>query len=88
MAKVPGVALVGAVKDSSGRSGIAIRRGDQSYVVDPGDGRLLEESKGISKATPEAPSVARWRATYLEQGPAETAPAPTPTHAGPRPAKG
>lgn len=88
VAQVPGVTLVGAIKDSSGRSGIAIRRGDQSYVLDPGDGRLLEESKGISKATPDAPSGARWRATYLEQGPAENAPAPTPTNAGPKPAKG
>jgi hypothetical protein len=64
-ARVPGVTLVGAVTDSSGRAGVAVERHGNRYVLDPSDGRLLEESS------------ADWTSTYLEQGPADTAPAPT-----------
>jgi hypothetical protein len=64
-ARVPGVELVGAATDMSGRTGTAVRRGGTTYVVDQNDGRLLEEqSHG-------------WRSTYLEQGPADSAPAVT-----------
>ena len=65
--RIPGVILVGAVTDSAGRAGVAVERGGQRYVLDPDDGRLLEESDGGSA----------WRATYLEQGPTNSAPAPT-----------
>lgn len=58
-ARVPGVELVGSVTDGAGRIGVAVERDTQRYVLDPTDGRLLEESNG------------GWRATYLEQGPAE-----------------
>ena len=80
-AKVPGVRLVGTVTDSAGRSGIAVERGDQRYVLDPSDGRLLEESQGADGPVAEAPGGAGWTGTYLEQGPAETAPVapPAPT---------
>jgi hypothetical protein len=93
-ARVPGTSLVGATTDSSGRSGVAIRRGDHGYVLDPKDGRLFEESIGAAQpSTVSQPSTAarpsttspggvRWRATYLEQGPADDAPAPTPTGSG------
>lgn len=64
-ARVPGVELVGAVTDGAGRSGTAVERHGQRYVLDPQTGRLLEESE------------ASWRATYLEQGPADSAPAAT-----------
>jgi len=64
-ARVPGIELVGAVTDHAGRAGVAVERNGTRYVVDPTDGRLLEEDSG------------GWRATYLEQGPASTAPAPT-----------
>ena len=64
-ARIPGIELVGAVTDHAGRAGVAVERGDQRYVLDPSDGRLLEESSG------------GWRATYLAQGPASTAPEPT-----------
>ena len=98
--RVPGTSLIGAAKDSSGRSGVAIRRGDHGYVLNPRDGRLFEESIGAAQPStpsqppaPSQPSSAsqppttspggvRWRATYLEQGPADSAPAPTPTGSG------
>lgn len=76
-ARVPGVTLVGAVKDSTGRSGVAVERGDRRYVLDPKDGRLLEEFEGNSQPVPEAPGGTNWRGTYLQQGPADSAPAPT-----------
>ncbi|HEY5013594.1 MAG TPA: CU044_5270 family protein [Acidimicrobiia bacterium] len=71
-ARIPGVTLVGAVTDGAGRHGVAVERGGQRYVLDPNDGRLLEESE-----------PGGWRATYLEQGPTSTA--PTPTTSGSRP---
>jgi len=67
-ARVPGVTLVGAVKDSMGRAGVAVERGDIRYILDPQDGRLLEEG---------VPGSAAFGGTYLEQGPADHAPAPT-----------
>jgi hypothetical protein len=87
VARIPGVSLVGSVRDSSGRPGVAIRRGDHGYVLDPQDGQLFEESIGISQATPGSPGGASWRTTYLEQGPAVSAPAPTTIGSGPKPAK-
>jgi hypothetical protein len=87
IAQVPGVTLVGAVKDGSGRSGLAITRGDQGYVLDLEDGRLLEAYRGISTTAPGSPGSATWRATYLDQGPAISAPAPTPTSGRPTSAK-
>jgi hypothetical protein len=65
-AKIPGIELVGAVTDHAGRAGVAVERHGDRYVLDPSDGRLLEESAG------------GWRATYLEQGPTATAPAADP----------
>ena len=76
-ARIPGVTLVGAVTDSAGRAGVAVERGDQRYVLDPNDGRLLEESEGGSAPVAEAPGGGPWLATYLEQGPADSAPAAT-----------
>jgi hypothetical protein len=64
-ARVPGVRLVGDVTDGAGRSGVAVQRDEQRYVLDPDSGRLLEETEGT------------WSSTYLEQGPADTAPAAT-----------
>jgi hypothetical protein len=61
-ARVPGIELVGAVTDHAGRAGVAVERHGTRYVLDPDDGRLLEE---VSSG---------WRATYLEQGPADSAP--------------
>jgi hypothetical protein len=82
-ARVPGTSLVGSVKDGSGRSGVAISRGDHGYVLNPGDGRLFEESIGASPPSNGSPGGAQWRATYLEQGPCETAPPPAPARSGP-----
>lgn len=67
-ARVPGVRLVGATVDAAGRPGIAVERGDTRYVLDPADGRLLEEVSGPVPGQ-------EWRGTYLEQGPADSAPA-------------
>ncbi|MCW2601223.1 MAG: hypothetical protein JWM02_3052 [Frankiales bacterium] len=99
-ARIPGVTLVGVVADSAGRSGVAVERGDQRYVLDPKDGRLLEESEGRGSTTvsanagsapdgASAPSVTGqggWISTYLEQGPVDTA--PTATNVAPKDKKG
>ena len=69
-ASIPGVRLVGDVTDGAGRAGVAVERNDQRYVLDPSTGRLLEESEST------------WSTTYLEQGPADSAPAVT--NAGPK----
>lgn len=65
-ARIPGIELVGEVTDHAGRPGVAVERHGTRYVLDPSDGRLLEESSD------------GWRATYLEQGPASSAPAADP----------
>jgi hypothetical protein len=62
-ATIPGIELVGEVTDHAGRAGVAVERHGTRYVLDPSDGRLLEEGSGD------------WKSTYLEQGPADTAPA-------------
>lgn len=77
-ARVPGVTLLGAVKDSAGRSGVEIRRGDEGYILDPQDGRLLEQYEGTPAPVPEAPGGTNWRSTFLEQDPADSAPTATP----------
>ncbi len=64
-ARIPGVSLIGTVTDGAGRQGVAVQRGGLRYVLDPSDGRLLEEVDG------------GLRTTYIEQGPATSAPAAT-----------
>lgn len=64
-AEIPGIELVGAVTDGAGRAGMAVERHGERYVLDPDDGRLLEETSS------------GWRVTYLEQGPADSAPQAT-----------
>ena len=76
-ARIPGVTLVGAVKDSAGRPGVEIKRGDEGYILDPKYGQLLEQYEGTPEPVPEAPGGTNWRSTILEQGPADSAPAPT-----------
>jgi hypothetical protein len=73
-ARIPRVTLVGAVKDSAGRPGVEIKRGDEGYILDPKDGRLLEQYEGTPEPVPEAPGGTSWRSTILEQGPADSAP--------------
>ncbi len=83
-ARVPGVELVGPATDAAGRTGTAIRRGDHTYLLDPDDGRLLEESSGDPDAPPrverdsdgqvQSISDRGHRTTYLQQGPADQAP--------------
>lgn len=69
-ARIPGITLVGDVTDAVGRQGVAVERGLQRYVLDPDDGRLLEETYDLGDSS--------YRSTLLEQGPAETAPAAPP----------
>ena len=64
-ARIPGIELVGDVTDHAGRAGVAVERHGTRYVLDPSDGRLLEEGSDD------------WQSTYLEQGPASSAPEPT-----------
>jgi len=73
-ARIPHVTLVGAVKDSAGRPGMEIRRGDEGYILDPKDGQLLEQYEGTPEPVPEAPGGTNWRSTILERGPADSAP--------------
>jgi hypothetical protein len=73
-ARIPGIALVGAVEEAAGRPGVAVERGAQRYVLDPDDGRLLEESMDLGGSA--------FRYTHLEQGPAQAAPAAPPLPAG------
>jgi hypothetical protein len=87
-ARVPGVTLVGDVTDREGRSGTAVERAGAGgatvrYVVDPSDGRLLqEEESGVCGATavgtgPQPPAslpvtgacTGTYWTTYLQQGP-------------------
>lgn len=83
VARVPGVSLVGAVKDSTGRPGVAIERAEHGYVLDLAAGRLLEEYIDSSKPGSDAPGGAIWRATYLAQGPAVGAPRTHQSGSGP-----
>jgi len=76
-ARIPGVTLVGATTDSAGRAGVAVARDDRRYILDPNDGRLLEEWEGSAEAVPETPGGTAFRATYLEQGPTDSAPTAT-----------
>ncbi len=65
-AETPGVHVKGQVVDAAGRSGTAIERDDQILVIDTSTGQLLADTEGGS-----------FSATYLEQGPVDTAPAVT-----------
>jgi hypothetical protein len=65
-AGIPGVRRLGAVLDQAGRPGEAVELGLNRYVIDPDDGRLLEEESGTAEGL--------FRGTYLTSGPARTAP--------------
>jgi len=62
-AGIPGVRVTGTVTDAARRTGTGVTYGGETYVIDPGTGRLLAEVEP------------GWRATYLDQGPAAAAPA-------------
>jgi hypothetical protein len=75
LATLTGVTTTGKVTDASGREGWNLTftlkgHGSQRFIVDPSTGAILQaevESQGST-----------YRITYLEAGPAETAPTPTP----------
>ncbi|MGI8879301.1 MAG: CU044_5270 family protein [Jatrophihabitans sp.] len=64
-ASISGVHVTGQVTDASGRTGTAVERDGQTYVIAPSDGQLLADiDAGVTY-------------TYVSQGPAATAPALT-----------
>jgi hypothetical protein len=65
-AGIPGVRLIGNLKDALGRTGVGVARNGETLLIDPATGRLLADLEGQG-----------WSSTYLTQGPASTAPAPT-----------
>ncbi|QTE28610.1 CU044_5270 family protein [Pengzhenrongella sicca] len=72
-ARLPDTSLGGDVTDSTGRPGIQVTRPYEELIVDPETGRLLERLWWDSTDNPP------YRDTFLEQGPADTAPnAPDP----------
>jgi hypothetical protein len=64
-AGIPGVRLVGNMKDRLGRTGVGVERDGETLLIDPATGRLLADMDGT------------WSATYISQKPAKTAPAAT-----------
>lgn len=78
--QIDGVRLVGEVTDAAGRTGTALELtidydpGTEvlRLVVDPGTGTLLERVN--TSDSPGTDSDVRYRATFLEQGPADVLP--------------
>jgi hypothetical protein len=69
-ASIPGIAVNGAYTDSLGRTGTALRLGDQTLVINPGNGQLLawiDDEPGVAGSFPVA-------YTYTYQGPATSKP--------------
>lgn len=74
LSEVPGAVSEGTATDALGRSGerlvfTAAGRGRMELLVDPAEGRLLE-----SFVTPSRPGTDPYRATFVEQGPADRLP--------------
>jgi hypothetical protein len=67
-AGIPGVHLTGKVTDTLGRTGTGVERGGETLVIDPADGALLADNEGDG-----------WSATFVSQGPADSAPAASPS---------
>ncbi|GAA3527160.1 hypothetical protein GCM10022234_25490 [Aeromicrobium panaciterrae] len=76
LATLTGVTTSGKVTDSAGREGwnltFALKgHGSQRFIVDPASGAILQAEVENTGST--------YRVTYLEAGPASSAPTPTPT---------
>ncbi|GHS88278.1 hypothetical protein AGMMS50218_11870 [Actinomycetota bacterium] len=70
-AHLPDTVLGDHVADSTGREGVAVSYGREQIIVDTTTGRILERA-----FTDDADrQTVTWRATYIEQGPSDTAPA-------------
>jgi hypothetical protein len=83
-ATIPGVESVGSTTDALGRPGVALERtsdyqgwGTDRLVVDTTTGRLLEVWGDTESGT------TWWRQTYVDQGPADSAPVVDPPICGP-----
>lgn len=83
LATIPGIELLGTRTDHAGREGTAVRAdfsdrrlGDQTLILDPSDGTLLEHL-----VTHEG--EVEWRSTLLAQGVRATAPPADPPYCGP-----
>lgn len=79
---LPNVTVTPGATDATGRSGTLVERRDETstvyrLVIEPGTGRLLEESSTSENPPPAQPGVSfstSWRSTYLEEGPADDTP--------------
>jgi hypothetical protein len=69
VANIQNIEFDGSVRDADGRPGASIRVEDMQLIIDTSDGRLLQQGDGDGA----------WVATYEEQGPSDTAPAPNRT---------
>ena len=69
-AGIPGVHLTGKVTDTLGRPGTGVERDGETLVVDPADGALLADNEGDGLS-----------ATFVSQGPADSAPAASASQA-------
>lgn len=79
VADIKGVELDGEVTDSLGRTGWAVSlrgvgQGTQTYIVDPTTGALLE-TRGHAEGRSADEG---WVETFVESGPADSAPQPSP----------
>jgi hypothetical protein len=61
-ATIPGVRVTGDLTDGAGRSGTGVERDGETYVIDLSTGAML------------ADGAAGWSATYVDQGPSDSAP--------------
>jgi hypothetical protein len=69
-ANIPGVAVNGDYTDSLGRTGTALRLGQETLVIDPASGQVLawiDDEPGVAAFNPVA-------YTYTYQGPATSEP--------------
>ncbi len=79
-ARIPGVRLVGPSKDVLGRTGTAVERGDETFLIDTANGQLLADTSGNPRTGlpcghGQDCTIYGAAYTYTSQGPAAKAPA-------------
>ncbi|MHA7134366.1 hypothetical protein [Oerskovia turbata] len=81
-AGLPGTTVTPGATDAAGRTGVLLERRHphghvNRLIIEPGTGRLLEESSTLENPPPAEPGAiysSSWRATYLDEGPADDTP--------------